>query len=272
MKNSILVVFALLVFAPCSGQENNDESKPNAAIGVVEALTNTFLPGVFSGVKGLLEQFGNRADRDEMEDLNAKVTELENQSNQHKKEAKEILEGLNKYYESEVLDFEALNLVFLKLSIFSTKVGTLTMASDLLTDDNVTFTDGEAEIAVINLIKDASNSVVSNFDINETELKSQNPLLNTVITGHIRTIKAVILRMRNSGLTATNTTNMTSDQIDNYFEMVRNLKNNGNQRFADMENSVTAIQQALATYLQSFQTKTEKINTKVTQTLNKLDN
>ncbi|KQC30227.1 hypothetical protein [Flagellimonas eckloniae] len=270
MKNSILAVFTLLILTPCLGQENSDESKPNAAIGVVEALTNTFLPGVFSGVKGLLEQFGNRADREEMEDLNAKVTELEDQSIEQKQEAKEIFEDLNKYYESEVLDFESLNLVFLKVSIFSTKVGTLTMASDLLTDDNVAFTDGEAEIAVINLIKDASNSVVSNFDVDETMLKSRNPLLNTIITGHIRTIKAVILRMENSGLTATSTTNMTSDDIDNYFEMVRNLKNNGNRRFADMENSVTAIQEALATYLQSFQTKTEKINTKVTETLKKL--
>lgn len=273
MRKLILLISFISFIGHLNAQDASNAAEPNAAISVVESLTNTFLPGVFTGVKGLLGEIKEtKKNKEDLSELKNKIETLEGQAVTLSTESKTTLENLKSYYASQALDFKTLNEVYVQISIFSTKVSSLTMVADLLTHPDFSLSKAEAEIALINRTKDAARAIVVNFDVTEDKLVSENTLLNKELSVNIRTINEVIQRIKSSGLTAANKHNMTSKEIENYLELVKDIKLYGSSKFVDLENSIKDINTAVTKYLTAFEIKTKKINAKIDDAILKIEN
>jgi len=275
MKKLLSMAGLAILTSPLYSQESNtDATKPSAAVAVVEALSNTFLPGVFQGVNTLLGniQLG-RQNREQLEkskeDLEKAKTEigvLKSKSEQLRIQSKQALEELNLYYTAESNDFSTINHFFNTINIFSTKVSSIVLLSDII-ESNVSFASDESKIFVINRFKDAAREVVINFKLDETKFISDNKFLNANLVSNKRAIEAVIRRINGSGLIDTNKANMSSIEISGYFTLVKEIRNTGENKLIDLPIKVNNILNDLGSYINDYVNKSNKIQKNVANTI-----
>jgi len=63
---------------------------------------------------------------------------------------------------------------------------------------------------------------------------------------------------------------METKEIENYFNLVMSIKNEGTHKFSDLEKSVLQIQTLLGSYLKDFSKKTDKINESLDKTISSM--
>jgi len=262
---SLILVFPFVVFA----QDNAGAEKPAAAVQVIKEISDSFLPGVFTGVESIIGQVKEKKKNKESLDKAKKdIENLKNQNKENRKEAKNALNNLKSYYRAEAKDFKTLNAIFNKVSIFSTKVGSLVMLSDIINNSQVAYASDDSRNVVVNNFKDAANATKNAWtNIVETSFVSDNKLLNAQVLSEKRKIDRILERMSEASLTISKTYDMTGTQIDNYFSAVKDVRNNGDLKFSDMENSVRLINTYLTSYLIDFQSKSESISNSIDITI-----
>ncbi len=264
MKKIIFLLVLLSVAYISKAQQNADASKPTAAVSAIKAISDSFLPGVFDGIKGVLDKIkANNQSKDDLAAAKKQISDLSAKSAELRKKAISALHELKAYYVSESKDFITINEFYSKVINFSTQVNTLVAISDLMTNNNVGYSCNEAKIALIIQFKTACGGVVTNFVLNENNFISDNVLLNSQVLNQKRTIDQVIGRIRVNNLDSKNTFNMSSEEISNYFNLVADIKNNGTYKFVNLETSVKNIEDLLGSYLIDFSRKTNRITANV---------